>query len=131
MLEWEKIEGDELDDAFDQHDDNGRLGVLVKRARRPQSQVAGAGSGRDGVGADFGVESVVSTVGSAGAGALSGANAIARERGISGTNWSSGSGVAGSTDAAVANAAAAASGSGGTSTGRGTNGWTKLKSRER
>ena len=107
MLEWEKIEGDELDDAFE-HDD-GRLGVLVKRRRQRAEEVAG----RDG---DFGVESVSTAVN---AGAFSGA--IAKERGIG--NSSGNSGGVGSTDAADAAAA-------GTST-RGTSGWTKLKSRDR
>ncbi|KAK3953503.1 UV radiation resistance protein and autophagy-related subunit 14-domain-containing protein [Pseudoneurospora amorphoporcata] len=116
MLEWEKIEGDELDDAF-QHDD-GRLGVLVKR-RRPR--VEEIGPGRDGRvnGDKFGMESVSTVVD---AGALSGA--MARERGIG--NSSGNTGDAGSSDAAVAAAAGTSTSSAGT---RGTSGWTKLKNR--
>lgn len=108
MLEWEKIEGDELDDAFE-HDD-GRLGILVKRRRRREEI-----GGRDGrVNDDFGVESVSTVVG---AGGLSGAIARERSIGLSGN-------AAGSTDAAAA--AGTSTGSAGT---RGTSGWTKLKSR--
>ncbi|KAJ4408667.1 hypothetical protein N0V85_004198 [Neurospora sp. IMI 360204] len=108
MLEWEKIEGDELDDAFE-HDD-GRLGVLVKRRHRREEI-----GGRDGrVNDDFGVESVSTVVG---AGGLSGAMARERGIGLSGN-------AAGSTDAAAA--AGTSTSSAGT---RGTSGWTKLKSR--
>ncbi|KAK3498227.1 UV radiation resistance protein and autophagy-related subunit 14-domain-containing protein [Neurospora crassa] len=110
MLEWEKIEGDELDDAFE-HDD-GRLGVLVKRRRRKEEI-----GGKDGpVNGDFGVESVSTVVG---AGGLSGA--VARERG----NFGSSGNAAGSTDAAAAVAGTSTS----SANTRGASGWTKLKSR--
>lgn len=120
MLEWEKIEGDELDDAFEH--DNGRLGVLVKRRRRRGEEDNIAGRVND----DFGVESVSTVVGAGNA--LSGA--IARERGI--RNFSGhgrNAGGAGSTDAASAASAAAGTSTSSAASTRGTSGWTKLKSR--
>lgn len=124
MLEWEKIEGDELDDAFEH--DNGRLGVLVKRRRRTGEEDIAGRDGRVMMNDDFGVESVSTVVG-AGGNALSGA--IARERGIRNLSGRSGNAVAGSADAASAASAAARMSTSSAAGTRGTSGWTKLKSR--